>query len=155
MKHRKKIIGLVATVMLLACFVAVPVMAQPPQPCAFLGDVTLDGEVTPGSTITVELADGTPVATMPAEVVVDAGSNYYLAIPQVDGVPAADAALNFFVDDLYGGSDTWTAGGYKTLNLAAETDTVEPPPPPPPDREHPPAGTFACELYTRFIDPLL
>jgi len=124
-KHRSKIIGIVTTVMLLACLTAVPVLAQPPQPCAFMGDVTVDGEPTPGSIVTVEL-DGTQLPTMPAEVTVDGDSKYYLAVPQDadTGEPGAGAELHFFVDGLYGGSNTWEAGGYKTLDLAAETDVV-------------------------------
>ncbi len=160
MKHQKKIIGLVATVMLLACLTAVPVMAQPPQPCAFTGYVTIDGEPTPGSTVTVEL-DGTPLPTMPDDVEVDDYSKYYLAVPQDadTGEPGAGAELHFFVDGLYAGSGTWEAGGYKTLDLAAETEVDPPndvdPPPPPTDVVPPPEGTFARELFDKYIAPFL
>jgi len=121
MKHRNKIVSIIATVMLLACFAAIPVMAQVPTPCAFSGSVTLDGAVSPGSIITVKLADGTPVVTTPAVVTVTAGSQYGVVIPQEIGTgkPAQGDTLNFYVDGFLGGSDTWAAGGIKTLNLAA------------------------------------
>jgi len=133
MKHRKKIIGLMAMVMLLACFAAVPVMAQAPAPCAYQGDVTMDGVASPGSIITVELADGTPVATTPDPVVVTAGSEYGVVVFQDigTGLPAEGGTLNFYVDGLFGGTSTWQAGGgavpVKDLDLAAITVAPVPP----------------------------
>jgi len=131
MKHRKKIIGVIAVVMLLTALTAMPVMAQPPPPCAFSGDVTVNGAASPGSIVTVKLADGTPVATTPDQVVVGADSRYGVVIPQDPGTlkPAQGDTLNFYVDGLFGGSSTWAAGGIKTLDLAAEPDEVPPPSP--------------------------
>jgi len=120
MKHRK-IIGVMATVVLLTCLAVMPVSAAvPPLPCAFSGSVTLEGVACPGSTITVQLADGTPVVTMPAAVTVSAASSYAVVIAQdvVTELPAAGDTLNFYVDGYLGGSSTWAAGGLKTVNLA-------------------------------------
>ncbi len=145
MNHRSKMIGIAATVMLLACFTAVPVLAQPPQPCAFFGRVTLDGEPTPGSTVTVEL-DGTQLLTNPSEVIVHGDSRYYVAVPQDPdtGEPGEGAELQFFVDGLYAGSSTWEARGYKSLDLAVETDVA----PPDDDPDTPPVGNGACPANT-------
>lgn len=127
MKHRKKIIGVVATVMLLTALAVLPVSAAvPPLPCAFSGSVTLDGAACPGSIVTVQLTDGTPVVTMPAAVTVSAASSYAVVIAQdvVTELPAAGDTLNFYVDGFLGGSSTWEAGGLKTVNLAAISDGV-------------------------------
>jgi len=145
--HRSKMIGIVATVMLLACLTAVPVLAQPPKPCAFMGDVILDGQPTPGSTVTVEL-EGTQLPTNPPEVIVDSDSKYHVAVPQDPdtGEPGEGAELHFFVDGLYAGSSTWEARGYKTLDLAVETDVAPPdddPDTPPVDNGPDPADTLA------------
>jgi len=118
-----------ATVMLLACFAAVPVMAQAPAPCAYQGDVTLDGLPCPGSMTTVELADGTPVGTIPDLVVVNTDSEYGVIVPQDfgTGLPAQGDTLNFYVDGLWAGTNTWEAGGIKDLDLAATTVAPVPP----------------------------
>lgn len=126
MKHRKKIIGVITAVMLLA-LAAIPVMAQPPV-CYFSGTVTLDGaSVAAGTTITAK-ADGTVVGTGEAYIE-DSASKYSVLVPQVDGVPAEDAALNFYVDGnvatTSGDTATWEAGGLKTVNLAATSGVVE------------------------------
>ncbi len=128
MKHRKKIIGVTAAVMLVTLLTAVPVLAQS-MPCIFTGDVTLNGEpYEPGGVITIELADGTPVSTI-VPVIVTATSEYGAAIAQEGDVPAEGATLNFYVDGLFGGSSTWEAGQVKTLALAVETDEGPPPSP--------------------------
>jgi len=120
--------------------------ATDPQPCAFSGKVTLDGEPTPGSIVTVELVDGTPVATDPDDVVVNSDSEYFMAIPQdVDtGQPAQAAALNFFVDGIFGGSDTWESGGYKTLDIAASSDLL-------PDQPGPEEGLASIADHLRIV----
>lgn len=125
MKHRK-IIGVMATVVLLTCLAVMPVSAAvPPLPCAFSGSVTLDGAACPGSVVTVQLTDGTPVVTMPAAVTVSAASSYALVIAQDADteLPAEGAALKFYVDGnlatTSGDTATWAAGGLKTVNLAA------------------------------------
>lgn len=128
MKHLKKIIGVIAGVVLLTCFVAIPAMATLPTPCAFSGDVTLDGAACPGSIITVQLEDGTPVVTMPAEVVVTVDSTHGVMIPQDPDTskPAQGDTLKFYVDGhlatTTGDMSTWAQGGLKTLNLAASTE---------------------------------
>jgi hypothetical protein len=116
MKHRK-VIGLIALVMLLACVTAIPVLAQ--QPCQFKGTVTLDGaSVAAGTPITAELTDGTQVGSTTAYI--DGGvSKYNMIVPQVDDVPAEGAALNFYVNGYLGGTSTWNTGANKALNLAA------------------------------------
>lgn len=118
MKHRKKIISVIASVMLLACLVVMPVAAQPPIPCFIIGAVTVDGAACPGSTVLAKV-DGAVVGT----ATVAADSNYAMAIAQIDGVPAEGAALAFYVDDnlatTTGDAATWKAGGQKTINLAA------------------------------------
>jgi len=134
MKHRKKIAGAIAAVMLVTLLAAAPVMAQ--MPCIFRGDVTMDGEpYEPGGVVTIKLADGTPVPTV-VPVVVTASSEYGAVIPQEGGVPAEGAVLNFYVDGLLAGSSTWQAGQVKTLDLAAETDVA----PPDDDPATPPVG---------------
>ncbi len=124
MKHRKKIIGIIAAVMLVTLLAAAPVMAQ--MPCVFRGDVTMNGEpYEAGGVVTVELADGTPVPTvLPVEVTVT--SEYGAVIPQEGGVPAEGATLNFYVDGMFAGSSTWQAGQVKTLDLAVATDVMPP-----------------------------
>lgn len=119
MKHRK-IIGLIALVMLLACVTTIPVLAQ--QPCQFKGTVTLDGaSVAAGIPITAELTDGTPVGSTTAYL--DGGvSKYNMIVPQVGGVPAEGATLKFYVNGYLGGTSTWNTGANKDLNLAAATD---------------------------------
>ena len=123
MKHRKKIIGVIASVMLLA-LAAIPVVAQIP-PCAFEGSVLLDTSECSGAVITVTLEDGTPLSTMPEEVIVDENSEYFLAIPPD---PATDGTvLNFYVNGYLGGTSTWEAmpeGGVKEVNLAATSGAV-------------------------------
>lgn len=151
MKHRKKIIGVIAAVMLVTLLAAAPVMAQ--MPCVFTGDVTMNGEpYEPGGVITIELADGTPVPTI-SPVIVTATSEYGAAIAQEGGVPAEGATLNFYVDGLFGGSSTWEAGQVKTLDLTVEDDVVEPPNDvvEPPDGPIPPEGTFLRWLYDRYF----
>jgi len=126
MKHRRAI-SVIAMVMLLAGLAVAPVSAQPPpMPCSFEGTVTLDGAACPDSIITVQLADGTPVATLPEVVTVFADSTYFMVVPQdVDtSLPAEGDTLNFYVDGNLGGSGTWNAGGIKTLDLAATTGAV-------------------------------
>lgn len=116
MKHRKKIIGVITAVMLLA-LTAIPVMAQPPA-CSFSGTVTLDGaSVAAGTTITAK-ADGTVVGTGEAYIE-DSASKYFVLVPQTAGVPAEGATLSFYVDSYLGGTSAWNAGGIKTVNLAA------------------------------------
>jgi len=125
-KH-KKIIGIIATVMLMTALAVIPVAAQVlTTPCPFQGSVTLDGVACPGAVITVTLEDGTPLPTLPEEVITDEDSNYALVIPPD---PAEeDAVLNFYVNGYLGGSSTWQSGGgaavIKTLNLAATTGPV-------------------------------
>lgn len=150
MKHRKKIIGIIATVMLLACCATIPVMAQPPTPCAFSGEVTLDGGPCPGSIITVKLADGTAVATTPPTVTVNGASEYGVVVPQdIDtSEPAQGDTLKFYVDGYLGGTSTWAAGGIKPLDLEAET-------PEEPGPEPPVEGGFAWELYETFVECLV
>jgi hypothetical protein len=125
MKH-SKIIGVIAAVVLLTCLAALPVSAAaPPLPCAFSGSVTLDGAACPGSVVTVQLTDGTPVTTLPATVTVSAGSTYNVVIAQdaVTELPAEDDTLKFYVDGnlatTTGDTATWETGGLKTVNLAA------------------------------------
>lgn len=121
MKHRK-IIGVVATVMLLTCLAVVPVMAQapPPAPCTFVGTVTLDGvSVVEGTTITAELADTGAVVGTTSTYIRDSVSKYFMPVEQIEGVPAEGAALNFYVDGYLGGSSSWEAMSVKTVNLAA------------------------------------
>lgn len=115
MRRQLKIIIVIATVLLLTCLSVAPVFAQPAV-CRFAGTATLDGVA--GSSVTAELAaDGTVVG---GPVTVNAAdSSYYMLIPQVGGVPAEGAALNFYVDGFLGGSSTWNAGGIKTLDLVA------------------------------------
>jgi len=126
MKHRKKIIGAIAAVMLVTLLAAAPVMAQ--MPCVFTGDVTMNGEpYAPGGVITITLANGTPVPTI-AAVVVTATSEYGAAIAQQGGVPAEGATLRFYVDGLFGGTSTWQAGQVKTLALAVADAPDEVPP---------------------------
>jgi len=151
MKHRKNIIGIIAAVMLLACLLTIPVMAQPPTPCAFSGEVTLDGDPCPGSIITVTLADGTAVATTPATVVVNTASEYGVVVPQDVGTgePGQGDWLKFYVDGYWGDTATWTASGIETLDLDA--DTGEEPPGPTPPVE----GTFASWLYETFVECLI
>lgn len=116
MRKQLKIVTVIATVLLLTCLSVVPVAAQPAV-CRFAGTATLDEN--PGTTVTAELEDGTvvggPVDVDPAD------SSYYMLIPQVGGVPAEGATLNFYVDGFLGGTDTWNAGGIKTLDLVAVT----------------------------------
>jgi len=135
-----------------ACLVAIPALAQVPTPCAFSGDVTLDGAASPGSIITVELTDGTPVDPEPVMVVVTAESTYGVVIAQDPGTskPAPGDTLNFYVDGFFGGSKAWTAGGIVTLHLAADSGQEEPEPGP----EPPAVDTFAGWLYMTFIEPL-
>ena len=123
MKHRKKIIGVIASVMLLA-LAAIPVVAQIP-PCAFEGSVLLDTSECSGAVITVTLEDGTPLSTMPEEVIVDENSEYFLAIPPDPAT--AGAVLKFYVNDYLGGTSTWEAMpavGVKEVNLAATSGAV-------------------------------
>jgi hypothetical protein len=119
MKHRK-VIGLIALVMLLACLTAIPVLAQPPV-CQFRGTVTLNSaSVAAGTPITAELTNGTEVGSTTAYI--DGGvSKYNLVVAQEDSVPAEGATLNFYVNGYLGGTSTWTSGGTPTLNLAAGT----------------------------------
>ena len=121
MKHRK-VIGLIALVMLLACVTTIPVLAQ--QPCQFKGTVTLDGaSVAAGTPITAELTDGTPVGSTTAYL--DGGvSKYNMIVPEVGGVPAENAPLKFYVNGYLGGTSNWNTGATKTLNLAAVTGVV-------------------------------
>jgi len=149
MKHRNKIIGTIAAVMLLACLLTIPVMAQAPTPCAFSGEVTLDDDPCPGSIITVKLADGTAVATTPPTVTVNGDSEYGVVVPQNIGTskPAQGDTLKFYVDGYLAGTSTWATGGIKTLDLDAETGE-EPGPTPPVE------GTFASWLYETFVECL-
>ena len=127
MKHRKKIVGVIAAVMLVTLIAATPVMAQ--MPCVFTGDVTMNGgPYAEGGVVTIELADGTPVPTI-APVFVTATSEYGAAIAQQGGVPAEGDALNFYVDGLLAGSSTWQAGQVKTLDLAVISNDRPPPSP--------------------------
>ncbi len=124
MKHRKKIAGVIAAVMLVTLLAAAPVMAQ--MPCIFTGAVTIDGEpYAAGGVVTIELADGTPVPTV-APVIVTATSEYGAVIPQEDGVPAEGDVLNFYVDGLFAGSSTWQMSAVKKLDLAVATDVTPP-----------------------------
>jgi len=123
MKHRKKIIGVITAVMLLACLAAIPVMAQPPV-CSFSGTVTLNGaSVAAGTTITAK-ADDTEVGTTDAYI--EGVSKYFMVIPQ--GTLTEGAALNFYVGDnlatTSGDAATWEIGGTKTVNLAATSGAV-------------------------------
>lgn len=121
MKHRK-IIGLIALVMLLACLTTIPVLGQPPV-CQFKGTVTLDGaSVAAGTPITAELTNGTQVGSTTAYV--EGVSKYNLVVAQEDSVPANGATLNFYVNGYLGGTSTWNSGDTKTLNLAAVTGAV-------------------------------
>ena len=119
MKHRR-LISVIAMVMLLAGLAVTPVLGQvPPIPCSFDGTVTLDGAACPGSTVEARVG-----ATVVGTVTVTAGSMYFLVVPQVAGVPAEGATLEFYVDGFLGGTSTWEAGGTKTVNLAAVSGVV-------------------------------
>jgi hypothetical protein len=125
MKHRK-VIGLIALVMLLACLTTIPVLAQPPV-CQYKGTVTLDGaSVAAGTLITAELTNGTEVGATTAYV--EGGvSKYNMMVAQADSVPAEGATLKFYVNGYLGNTSTWTSGGTKTLTLAAVTGAAVPP----------------------------
>lgn len=126
MKHRR-VISVVAMVMLLAGLMVSPVLAQPPPPfpCAFSGTVTLDGAACPGSTVEAQV-DTTVVGT----ATVTADSEYSMVVAQdIDtGVPAEGATVTFYVDGnvavTTGDDATWESGEVKTVNLAATSGPV-------------------------------
>lgn len=126
MKHRK-IIGLIALVMLLACLTTIPVLGQPPV-CQFKGTVTLDGaSVAAGTLITAELTNGTEVGSTTAYI--EGGvSKYNMMVAQADSVPAEGATLKFYVVvggvEYLGNTNTWNAGLNKDLTLAAVAGAV-------------------------------
>ncbi|MFC1956315.1 hypothetical protein ACFLWZ_07385 [Chloroflexota bacterium] len=120
MKHR--LIGIAAVVVLVLTLLGSPVMAQPPV-AQFSGSVALDGVAAPGSEL--EAMDGTAVV---GTATATTGSQYFMLVPQVSGVPAEGATLNFYVDGYLGGSGTWNSGGITTKDLsafAAPTYTLE------------------------------
>jgi len=120
MKHRR-VISVIAMVMLLAGLMVTPVVAQPPVPCSFEGTVTLDGAACPGSS--VEARVGTTVV---GTVTVTTDSMYFMVVAQDadTGVPAEDATLEFYVDGFLGGTSIWESGENKTVNLAALSGAV-------------------------------
>ena len=118
MKHRR-VISVIAMMMLLAGLAVVPVLAQPPI-CSFTGSVTLDGDPVADGTDIVGKVDGTVVGALAADV---ANSEYAYLIPQVAGVPAEGATVSFYVvegaNEYLGGTGTWNAGLTKELDLEA------------------------------------
>lgn len=118
---KRKVIGLIAAVMLLVALTVIPAVAQPPV-CTWSGLATFDGSaVAVGTTIRAKVGT-TVVGTATAGAVV-AGENWNMPIPQVDAVPAEGASVSFYVVissvEYLGGTSTWNAGELKTLNLAA------------------------------------
>ena len=118
---KRKVIGLIAAVMLLVALTVIPAVAQPPI-CTWTGLATFDGSaVAVGTTIKAKV--GTTVVGTATATAVAAGENYNMPIPQVDGVPGEGATVNFYVVissvEYLGGTSTWNAGGLKSLNLAA------------------------------------
>jgi len=121
MKHRR-VISLIALVMLLACLATIPVLAQPPL-CQFKGTVTLDLAWVAAGTPIIAMADSTQVGETTAYI--EGGvSKYSLFVVKTDSVPAEGDSLEFYVNGYLGGTSTWNAGGTKTLNLAASTGDV-------------------------------
>jgi len=121
MKHRR-VISLIALVMLLACLATIPVLAQPPV-CQFKGTVTLDGASVAAGTPITAMTDGTQVGSTTAYI--EGGvSKYNMMVAQTDSVPAEYATLEFYVSGYLGDTGTWNAGGNKALNLAAVTGVV-------------------------------
>ena len=118
MKHRR-VISVIAMMMLLAGLAVVPVLAQP-QTCMFTGSVTLDGNPVADGTEIVGKVDGTVVGALVADV---ANSEYAYLIPQVGGVPVEGATVSFYVvvgaTEYLGGTGTWNAGLTKELDLEA------------------------------------
>ena len=131
MKYRK-IIGVIAMVMLLAGLAVMPVLAQPTV-CTFEGDVALDGATCVGSTVEARLGTTVVLTATVAAMDIDEVSHpsYYIMVIAQDldtGVPAEGAALNFYVDGnlatTTGDTATWNAGGEKFVNLAATSGAV-------------------------------
>lgn len=118
MKHRK-VIGIIATVMLLACLAVIPVSAQvvPNPPLLVYGDVTIGGDAAlVGTTISAEIGGAEIIS-----VVTTVAGEYTIMVPSQG---AAEKTVVFKVNGMVGGQYTGIVDGFAVppgvnLDLAA------------------------------------
>ena len=103
MKHRK-VIGIIATVMLLACLAVIPVSADRTPPLLVCGNVTIGGEAAPvPTTISAEI-DGVQVVTKDTTV----AGTYNINVPN----QGAAVTVLFYVNGMLGGQYTGIVDGF-------------------------------------------